>query len=111
MFCNLLLIFEYKVKLIYLYILYTYIMEERVINKCECCHRTIIECTYTPSIKKAIYKYREKNPDVNRLNSKKYYYRHKEDEEWKAKRNEQCREANKRYYEKKKLLKKEVILL
>jgi hypothetical protein len=87
-------------------------MNEIIIKpKCDCCRRIIRDCTYTESVKRAIIKYREKNPNSNKLNAKSYYDKHKENEEWRAKYNEKCRQANKRYYEKKKLLKSEEIIL
>ena len=75
--------------------------------KCECCNKEIkikyVKCIYTDAMKKAIYKYREKNPDVNRVNAKSYYDRMKDDPEWKAKFNERSRLSAQRYRDKKKM--------
>jgi hypothetical protein len=75
--------------------------------KCECCNKEIkikyVKCVYTDAQKKAIYKYREKHPDVNRNNAKSYYDKMKDDPEWKAKFNERSRLNAQRYRDKKKL--------
>ena len=52
--------------------------------------------SYTPAVKKAIDKYRSKNID-------RYNEANKEDEEWKQKFNERCKENNKKYRERKRL--------
>jgi hypothetical protein len=55
---------------------------------------------YTPSVKNAIMKYRAKNVDKYNEFQRQYYHNKKEDDEWKARFNERCREANKRYRDK-----------
>ena len=59
--------------------------------------------SYTPAVKKAIDKYRSKN--IHRYNElqRQYYEANKEDEEWKQKFNERCKENNKKYRERKRL--------
>ena len=59
--------------------------------------------TYTPSVKKAIDKYRSKNVEKYNELQRKYYDKQKEDEEWKQKFNERCKENNRKYREKKRL--------
>lgn len=59
--------------------------------------------TYTESAKKAIDKYRSKNVEKYNELQRKYYNKSKEDEEWRQKFNERCRENNRRYREKKRL--------
>ena len=59
--------------------------------------------TYTPAVKKAIYKYRSKNVAKYNELQRKYYNEQKEDDEWKQKFNERCKENNKKYRERKKL--------
>jgi len=56
---------------------------------------------YTPSVKKAIMNYREKNVDKYNEFQRNYYHTKKTDEEWNERFKERCREANKRYREKK----------
>jgi hypothetical protein len=56
---------------------------------------------YTPAVKKAIMVYREKNIDKYNEFQRNYYHTKKVDEEWNEKFKERCREANKRYREKK----------
>ena len=58
---------------------------------------------YRPSVKKAIMNYRAKN--INKYNEfqRQYYHTKKGDEEWKEKFNERCKEANRKYREKKRL--------
>ena len=78
-------------------------------NKCECCKQTIkVSQGYNESLKRSIYKYREKNPDVNKTNSMKSYNKKKEDPEWRAKYNERCRLANAKYRAKKLLKENEI---
>ena len=60
--------------------------------------------TYTASAKKAIDKYRSKNPDKYNELQRSYYNEAKEDPEWREKFNERCRENNRIYREKKRLL-------
>ena len=83
-----------------------------LIKNCECCNNEIkikyVKCTYTESQKKAIMNYRENNPNKNKDNAKAYYNKMKEDPEWRAKKFERSRINNKKYYEKKKLLRNEV---
>lgn len=78
---------------------------------CECCNKEIkikyVKCVYTDAQKKAIYKYREKNPDVNRNNAKSYYDKMKDDPDWKTKFNERSRLGAQRYRDKKKALLKD----
>lgn len=59
--------------------------------------------TYTPAVKKAIDKYRNKNPEKYNELQRQYYNEAKKDEEWKQKFNERCKINNQRYREKKKL--------
>jgi hypothetical protein len=56
---------------------------------------------YTPAVKKAIMTYREKNIEKYNEFQRNYYHTKKIDEEWNDKFKERCREANKRYREKK----------
>lgn len=60
--------------------------------------------TYTSAVKKAIDKYRSKNVEKYNELQRQYYNEAKEDEEWKKKFNERCREANKKYRERKRLI-------
>jgi hypothetical protein len=60
--------------------------------------------TYTPSVKKAIDKYRSKNVDKYNEFQRNYYNEAKEDEEWKKKFNERCKLNNKKYREKKRAI-------
>jgi membrane-bound lytic murein transglycosylase len=57
--------------------------------------------TYTPSVKKAIDKYRSKNVEKYNEIQRNYYNEAKEDEEWKKKFNERCKINNQKYREKK----------
>ena len=59
--------------------------------------------SYTPAVKKAIDKYRSKNIDRYNELQRQYYETNKEDEEWKQKFNERCKENNKKYRERKRL--------
>jgi type I site-specific restriction-modification system R (restriction) subunit len=59
--------------------------------------------SYTPAVKKAIDKYRSKNVDRYNELQRQYYETNKEDEEWKQKFNERCKENNKKYRERKRL--------
>jgi hypothetical protein len=59
--------------------------------------------SYTPAVKKAIDKYRSKNIDRYNELQRQYYEANKEDEEWKQKFNERCKENNKKYRERKRL--------
>lgn len=59
--------------------------------------------TYTPAVKKAIDKYRSKNPEKYNELQRQYYNEAKTDEEWKQKFNERCKENNRKYREKKRL--------
>ena len=56
------------------------------------------------SQKRATEKYRLNNLDKFNENYRKYYDKKKEDPEWKLKFNERCKENNKRYREKMKLI-------
>jgi hypothetical protein len=58
---------------------------------------------YTPAVKKAIEKYRSKNVEKYNELQRQYYNDAKEDEEWRNKFNERCRENNKKYRQKKRL--------
>jgi hypothetical protein len=58
---------------------------------------------YNETAKKAIDKYRKKNPEKYNEIQRQYYEKSKTDEEWKKKFNERCKEANRKYREKKKL--------
>ena len=59
--------------------------------------------SYTPAVKKAIDKYRSKNVERYNELQRQYYESNKEDEEWKQKFNERCKENNKKYRERKRL--------
>jgi len=59
--------------------------------------------TYTPAVKRAIDKYRHKNIEKYNELQREYYNEAKQDEEWKEKFNQRCKENNKRYREKKRL--------
>jgi len=59
--------------------------------------------TYTPAVKKAIDKYRSKNPEKYNELQRQYYSEAKEDEEWRQKFNERCKENNRLYRERKRL--------
>jgi len=58
---------------------------------------------YRPSVKKAIMNYRSKNIIKYNEFQRLYYHIKKEDEEWKENFNERCKEANRKYREKKRL--------
>ena len=76
---------------------------------CICCHQVIKvkQPTYNEAVKRAIYKYREKNVDSNKINSMKSYNKKKDDPEWRLKYNERCKINNAKYYRLKKLSQKE----
>ena len=59
--------------------------------------------TYTPAVKKAVMKYRAKNLAKYNDFQRQYYHDKKTDAEWYDKFCERCREANRRYREKKRL--------
>jgi len=59
--------------------------------------------TYTPAVKKAIDKYRSKNPEKYNELQRGYYNEAKDNEEWKEKFNERCKENNRKYRERKRL--------
>jgi len=59
--------------------------------------------TYTPAVKRAIDKYRSKNPEKYNELQRQYYSEAKEDEEWRQKFNERCKENNRKFREKKRL--------
>jgi len=59
--------------------------------------------SYTPAVKKAIDKYRSKNVAKYNELQRQYYNDAKEDDVWKQKFNERCRENNRKYREKKRL--------
>ena len=59
--------------------------------------------TYTPAVKKAIDKYRSKNPEKYNELQRQYYNEAKEDEEWREKFNQRCKENNRKYRERKRL--------
>lgn len=69
-------------------------MDEVIIEK---------KTSYTPAVKKAIDKYRSKNIDRYNELQRQYYESNKENEEWKQKFNERCKENNKKYRERKRL--------
>ena len=56
---------------------------------------------YGESMKRAIYKHRENNRDDYNERQRKYYEVKSNDVEWKEKFNQRCREANRKYREKK----------
>jgi hypothetical protein len=58
---------------------------------------------YRPSVKKAIMIYRAKNIDKYNEFQRQYYHTKKGDDEWKGKFNDRCKEANRKYREKKRL--------
>lgn len=58
--------------------------------------------TYTPSVKKAIDKYRQKNPEKFNEKQREYYNEAKQDEEWRKNFNERCKINNQKYRQKKK---------
>lgn len=58
---------------------------------------------YRPSVKKAIMNYRAKNIVKYNEFQRQYYHTKKEDEEWKTNFNERCKEANRKYRERKRL--------
>tara|TARA_R110000744_G_scaffold286067_1_gene397365 strand:- start:794 stop:1069 length:276 start_codon:yes stop_codon:yes gene_type:complete len=60
------------------------------------------QTTYTPAVKKAIMKHRAKNIDKYNEFQRGYYHQQKEDPEWYLKFCIRCKEANKRYRDKKK---------
>lgn len=59
--------------------------------------------TYTPAVKKAIMKYRNKHQQEYNEFQRLYYHKLKENTDWKDQFNARCRENNKRYREKKRL--------
>lgn len=63
---------------------------------------TQVRTYYTPAMKKAIMTYREKNVEKYNEFQRNYYHSRKIDEEWNEKFKERCREANRRYRERKK---------
>ena len=69
-----------------------------------------IKTGYTDSQKKAIKKYQENNKDKMREISKAHYHKMKEDPEWRAKKFERSRINNKKYYDRKLLLKENEII-
>jgi hypothetical protein len=64
--------------------------------------------TYNESVKKAIYKYREKNIQKYNEKQREYYSEAVKDEDWRKKFNERCKINNKVYRDKKKELSNEV---
>ena len=56
---------------------------------------------YGENMKKAIYKHRENNRADYNERQRKYYTEKCKSDEWREKFNERCREANKKYREKK----------
>ncbi len=58
---------------------------------------------YNENIKKAIYKHRENNRPAYNERQRNYYAKLSEDAEWRTCFNERCREANRKYREKKRL--------
>lgn len=59
--------------------------------------------SYTPSVKKAIDKYRNKNVEKYNELQRQYYNEAKQDDNWKAKFNERCKQNNRLYRERKRL--------
>jgi hypothetical protein len=59
--------------------------------------------TYTPAVKRAIMKHRAKNIDKYNEFQREYYHQQKEDPEWYDRFCSRCKEANKRYRDKKRL--------
>lgn len=64
---------------------------------------TIKKSSYTPSVKKAIDKYRTKNVEKYNELQRQYYNEAKQDDNWKAKFNERCKQNNRLYRERKRL--------
>lgn len=62
-----------------------------------------VKKTYTDSVKKALIKYRNKNVEKYNELQRKYYDEAKQDDEWRQKFNQRCKENNKKYREKKRL--------
>ena len=62
----------------------------------------IKKSTYTPAVKKAIDKYRQKNAEKYNELQREYYNEAKQDEEWRKKFNERCKINNQKYRQKKK---------
>ena len=58
---------------------------------------------YNATMKKAIQKYRQNNLEKYNEYHRDYYHTHKENTEWKDNYLAKCREANRKYREKKKL--------
>ena len=58
--------------------------------------------TYTPAVKRAIDKYRQKNAEKFNELQREYYNQSKKDEEWRKRFNERCRINNQKYRQKKK---------
>jgi|688.fasta_scaffold59496_6 hypothetical protein len=57
---------------------------------------------YTEAVKKAVKKYRANHIEEYNEFQRLYYHKKKDDAEWKEQFNIRCREANKRYRDKKK---------
>ena len=62
----------------------------------------IKKTTYTPAVKKAIDKYRQKNIEKFNEKQREYYNEYKQDEEWRKNFNERCKINNQKYRQKKK---------
>ena len=62
----------------------------------------IKKSTYTPAVKKAIDKYRQKNAAKYNELQREYYNEAKQDDEWRKKFNERCKVNNQKYRQKKK---------
>ena len=61
------------------------------------------QSTYTEAVKRAILKHSASHiPEYNEF-SRAYYHKKKEDAEWKEQFNAKCREANKKYRDKKRV--------
>lgn len=57
---------------------------------------------YTPAVKRAIMKHRERNKEKYNEAQLQYYHLKKQDEEWKRKFTERCRKANEKFRQKQK---------
>ena len=58
---------------------------------------------YNENIKKAIYKHRDNNRPAYNERQRNYYAKLSDDPDWKQRFNERCREANRKYREKRRL--------
>ena len=58
---------------------------------------------YNENVRNAIYRHRQANLDTYNAYMREYYRKKSQDPEWRKNRNAQCRAANRRHREKKKL--------